>query len=125
MAQVTVTINEKTYRMACEEGQEEHLRGLADRLNGYVAQLKDAVGEIGDQRLTVMAGITIIDELQEANRRIRSLEADIETLRASRDEALGKAFSAETEVAQQITTAAERIEALGDKLSAPKPAGRS
>lgn len=126
MAHVTVNINGKTYRMACEEGQEEHLLGLAERLNGYVGNLKGAFGEIGDQRLTVMAGITIIDELQEAYRRIRSLEADIETLRASRDEALGKAFSAESELARQISAVAGRIESIGDKLAVQKPpAGRS
>lgn len=110
--------------MACEEGQEEHLHGLADRLNDYVGQLRGAFGEIGDQRLTVMAGITVIDELEEARRRIRSLQADIETLRASRDEALGKAFSAEGELARQISAVAERIEAIGDRLGAPKPAAR-
>lgn len=122
MAQVTVTINGKTYRMACEEGQEQHLHDLAERFDGYVSQLKGAFGEIGDQRLTVMAGITVTDELQEAYRRIRSLEADIETLRASRDEALGKAFSAESDVTRQIASIAERIEAIGRKLSAPRPA---
>ena len=121
MPHVTVSINGKTYRMACEEGQEEHLLGLAERLNSYVANLKGAFGEIGDQRLTVMAGITIIDELQEAYRRIRSLEADIETLRASRDEALGKAYSAESELARQISAIAGRIEAIGGRLAGHKP----
>ena len=122
MAHVTVTINGKAYRMACEEGQEEQLMGLADQLNDYVARLRGAFGEIGDQRLTVMAGITIIDELQETRRKIRSLEADIETLRASRDEALGRAFSAEGELARQINNVAERIEAVGARLVQQKPA---
>jgi cell division protein ZapA len=122
MAHVTVTINGKAYRMACEEGQEEQLMGLADQLNDYVARLRGAFGEIGDQRLTVMAGITIIDELQETRRKMRSLEADIETLRASRDEALGRAFSAEGELARQINNVAERIEAVGARLVQQKPA---
>jgi len=122
MAHVTVTINGKAYRMACEEGQEEQLMGLADQLNGYVAQLRGAFGEIGDQRLTVMAGITVIDELQETKRKVRSLQADIETLRASRDEALGRAFSAESELARQLNAVADRIEAVGARLVEQKPA---
>ncbi|MCG6859332.1 MAG: cell division protein ZapA [Salaquimonas sp.] len=122
MAQVTVSINGKTYRMACEEGQEQNLRELAERFNSYVGQLKGAFGEIGDQRLTVMAGIMVTDELQEAARRIRTLEADLETLRSSRDEALGKAYSAESELARQVHGIAERIEAVGAKLAQPKPA---
>ena len=65
MAQVTVTIDGKAYRMACDEGQEEHLIGLAQRFDRYVSHLKDSFGEIGDQRLTVMAGIMVMDELSE------------------------------------------------------------
>ena len=40
MAQVTVTIDGKSYRMACDEGQEEHLTDLAGRCDLYVAHLK-------------------------------------------------------------------------------------
>ena len=53
MAQVTVTIDSKTYRMACEEGQEEHLSDLAGRFDRYVGHLKNQFGEIGDLRITV------------------------------------------------------------------------
>ena len=113
---VTVTINGKTYRMACEEGQEQNLRDLAETFDGYVDQLRGAFGEIGDQRLTVMAAVMVTDELQETLRRVRTLEADIETLRASRDDALGKAFSAESELARQISSVAERIEAVTHRL---------
>ena len=42
MAQVTVTIDGKAYRMACEEGQEEHLQELAQRFDRYVGHLKDS-----------------------------------------------------------------------------------
>ena len=65
MPQVTVTIDGKQYRMACDEGQEEHLIGLAQSFDRYVAHLKESFGEIGDQRLTVMAGIRVMDELSE------------------------------------------------------------
>ncbi|TIP15856.1 MAG: cell division protein ZapA, partial [Mesorhizobium sp.] len=69
MAQVTVSIDGKQYRMACDEGQEEHLIDLAERFDRYVMHLKDSFGEIGDQRLTVMAGIMVMDELSELNKR--------------------------------------------------------
>ena len=62
MAQVNVTISGKTYRMACEDGQEEHLAGMAEQLNQSIEQLRDRFGEIGDQRLTVMAAITLADQ---------------------------------------------------------------
>ncbi|MBN8999629.1 MAG: cell division protein ZapA, partial [Rhizobiales bacterium] len=58
MAQVNVTINGKIYRMACDDGQEAHLESLAERLNETIDRLRGSFGEIGDQRLTVMAAIT-------------------------------------------------------------------
>ena len=75
MAQVTVTIDSKTYRMACEEGQEEHLSELAGRFDRYVGHLKSQFGEIGDLRITVMSGIMVMDELHELQRRMRGLAA--------------------------------------------------
>jgi cell division protein ZapA (FtsZ GTPase activity inhibitor) len=75
--EVNVEINGRKYRMACEEGQQQHLIGLAERFNTHVEALKGAVGEIGDNRLTVMAGIAVVDELAEAERRIKALETEV------------------------------------------------
>lgn len=122
MAHVTVTINGKTYRMACNEGEEHNLLSLSERFDGYVSQLKGSFGEIGDQRLTVMAGVMVTDELQEIEKRVRSLEADIATLKVSRDEALGKAHANDSELTAQLAKTTERIEALARKLAPSKPA---
>ena len=80
MAQVTVSIDGKQYRMACDEGQEEHLIDLAERFDRYVSHLKDSFGEIGDQRLTVMAGIMVMDELSELTKRVKGMESEVLTL---------------------------------------------
>ena len=120
MPHVTVTINGRTYRMACDEGQENHLLDLSERLNGYVSQLKGAFGEIGDQRLTVMAGIMVTDELQELERRVRSLEADLETVRASRDDALAQNQMMERRFSELLSKTAGRLEELSTKLAAGK-----
>jgi cell division protein ZapA len=120
MAHVSVTINGKTYRMACDEGQEGHLVSLAERFDGYVNQLRGAFGEIGDQRLTVMAGVMVTDEMQEMEKRLRSLEADVATLKAGRDELLARSESFESEAGRQLAQAAERIETLAKRLSAQR-----
>ena len=91
MAQVTVTIDGKSYRMACDEGQQEHLLDLAQRFDRYVSHLKESFGEIGDHRLAVMAGIMVMDELSELQRRVTGLETEVGILRKTRDEALVKA----------------------------------
>ena len=66
MAQVSVTIAAHVYRVACGEGEEAHLQGLARQIDERIERLKREFGEIGDQRLTIMAAITIADELAEA-----------------------------------------------------------
>ena len=88
MPEVNVEINGRKYRMACEEGQEPHLVALADRFNRSIDNLKGAFGEIGDARLTVMAGIAVLDELGEAEKRIASLERDVANLARARRSAL-------------------------------------
>jgi cell division protein ZapA len=114
---VTVTIDGKQYRMACDEGQEEHLMELAGRFDRYVLHLKDSFGEIGDQRLTVMAGIMVMDELAELQRRVRGLETEIATLRKTRDDALLKADKNDAAVTGALASLAERMEDLAGKLA--------
>lgn len=116
MATVTVTIDGKAYRMACDEGQEEHLASLAARLDQYVAHLKSSFGEIGDLRLTVMAGIMIIDELHELQKRIKSLESEAETLRRSRDEAVTSADRSDAMLTDMLSEVAGRIEQAAARI---------
>lgn len=121
MAQVTVTIDGKAYRMACEEGQEGHLEELATRFDQYVGHLKGQFGEIGDLRLTVMAGIMVMDELSELNRRLKSLETQVETLKRSRDDALSDNAKAEEVLATALSEVTAQIQGIVAKVNAPPP----
>jgi cell division protein ZapA len=85
MSQVTVMIDGKAYRMACEAGQEEHLTELAGRFDRYVGHLKSQFGEIGDLRLTVMSGIMVMDELSEMTRRLQAVEAELDSMKKNRE----------------------------------------
>lgn len=116
MAQVTVTIDGKAYRMACEEGQEEHLTDLANRFDRYVLHLKSQFGEIGDLRLTVMAGIMIMDEVSELTRRASGLEAELENLRSNRDTVLAASAHADETLATVIDEVTTRIQGITEKL---------
>lgn len=122
MPHVSVTIAGRQYRMACDEGQEEHLIRLAHDIDSRISQLRSAFGEIGDQRLVVMAAITIADELAEARNRIKALESDIESQRDARASAIARIEASEEEVARTIDAVAERIEQLVSQL-APKERG--
>jgi cell division protein ZapA len=117
MAQVTVTIAGKTYRMACDDGQEDHLHGLADRLDRTIDDLRGVFGEIGDQRLTVMSAITVLDQLSEAERRVGALEAEVAALREGGQHLAATQREADGRLAGRVIHAAERIEALADALA--------
>jgi cell division protein ZapA len=110
MSHINVTINGRQYRMACEEGQEVRLLKLAENLESRVDQLRGRFGEIGDARLTVMAALTVCDELLDANTRIHNLEKELHTLRDVRVVAVDRAKATQTAVANALNAAAERIE---------------
>ncbi len=117
MAQVNVSIDGKTYRMACDEGQEAHLENLAMRFDKYVSHLKEGFGEIGDQRLTVMAGIMVMDELVELQKRVKGIESELETLRKTRDEALSKADKNDSALTGALSEMATRMERVAARMA--------
>ena len=110
MAHVSVTINSRQYRMACDDGQESHLAGLANDLDARIARLRETFGEIGDMRLTVMAALILADELSEAHRRTHRLEQELGTLQKARAAAEDRSESVEAALAAAFNSAAERIE---------------
>ena len=68
MAQVSVSIGGRSYRLACNPGEEDHLEALARRVDEQIREMRASFGEIGDQRLTVMAALKIADEVAEAQK---------------------------------------------------------
>jgi cell division protein ZapA len=70
MAQVAVTLNGRTYRFVCGDGEEDRITALAN----YVGNKLEALGQdhtrVGDDRLLVMAALHITDELFEAQAKL-------------------------------------------------------
>ncbi|HQZ13793.1 MAG TPA: cell division protein ZapA [Devosia sp.] len=116
MPEVNVEINGRKYRMACEEGQEQHLVDLAARFNRHIDQFKDGFGEIGDNRLTVMAGIAVIDELVEAERQIATLKQDIETLTRAGQELSEESEELERRFTKRIGEVARKVEGIANAI---------
>jgi cell division protein ZapA len=110
MSHINVTLNGRQYRMACEEGQEARLLKLAENLEARIQSLRGKFGEIGDARLTVMAALTVCDELLDANNRIRNLEEELDASRDVRVASADRAKATQTAVASALNAAAERIE---------------
>jgi cell division protein ZapA len=116
MPEVNVEINGRKYRMACEEGQETHLSNLAERFNQSIENLKGAFGEIGDNRLTVMAGIAVLDELEEAEKKIAALKADVDSLTKAGEDLSREAAELETQYAKKLAETARKVEAVAQAI---------
>lgn len=70
MGTATVTLNGRTYRLGCGDGEEARLKELSDYVAAKVDGLSAAVGQVGNDRLLVMAALIIADELFETRERI-------------------------------------------------------
>jgi cell division protein ZapA len=117
MSQVSVTINGRQFRMACEDGQEGHLMNLARELENRIGGLRTKFGEIGDTRLTVMAAITVADELAEAGQRIKRLEEELAALQNAQVAISDRNKAAQAAIAAALSKAAERVENITKALN--------
>jgi cell division protein ZapA len=117
MGQVAVTIDGKSYRMACDDGQEDHLTGLAAMFDSRVQDMRKSFGEIGDMRLAVMAAITLADEVTELKRKLAEGDTALATARAA---AAGAEAAAESRTADQavaVAALAERVDRIARSLA--------
>ncbi len=117
MPHVSVTINGRQYRMACDDGQEHHLARLAPDLDQRIAKMRTNFGEIGDMRLTVMAALLIVDELSEAQQRVRKFEEELAGLMNARQIATDRTQKTHAAIAAAFNSAAERIETVTRTLN--------
>jgi cell division protein ZapA len=119
MPQVLVNIGGRSYRLACNPGEEEHLGALAKRVDGKIGEMQGEFRDIADQRIVVMAALSLADELFEAHRKVEAQSAECaEALArevASRQAA--EARVAALEAAIEETTA--RVESMTELLTAP------
>ncbi len=117
MGQVNATICSRQYRLACEDGQEDHLLALSKVLETRIIDLRRKFGEIGDTRLTVMAALMLADEMAAVNDRVARLEAEIASLQQARTMSAERAREASDAVVGAFNSAAERIEGITRKLN--------
>ncbi len=106
MTHLAVTINGHDYKIACEDGQEDHLLKLSNVVEERVQELVSAVGQVGDARILVMACLVLADELHD-------IQADLSDLQSATGESGGEG---EEKLASGIETLAQRVEAIASQL---------
>ena len=113
MPEVDVTINGRSYRVACEAGEEERLSGLGAYIDDRVEELVAQIGQVGDTRLLVMTGLMIADELAEAYATLS--EAGLAT--PEDNEPRSAIEGRRNALAGRIENAAARIEGIAEAIA--------
>jgi cell division protein ZapA len=116
MGQVSVTLNGRTYRLECGEGEENHLIALAEYLGSHVDTMKRKFGQVGDDRLILMASLLVTDELWELRRQMQELKTFLAEARRDRSVADESAKSIQGELAKKVGAVADRLERLNQRF---------
>ena len=80
MANVNIKFNGKEFLLSCDDGQEEHLEELALYLNEKFSNLKNSLGNIGENKLMLITSITVLDEYYETKKKINLQKKEIKNL---------------------------------------------
>ena len=80
MANVNITFNGKEFLLSCDDGQEEHLIELSEKLNNKFANLKSQLGNIGENKLLLITSIKVMDEYFETKKKIEEKKKEFQDL---------------------------------------------
>ena len=80
MANVNIKFNNKDYLLSCDDGQEEDLKTLTRFLDKKYSNLKDKLGNIGENKLLLITSIQVIDEYFDLKKRVQSQKENFENL---------------------------------------------
>lgn len=81
MGQVTVKVNNITYQVGCDDGEEDHVLYLAEFIDNRVQELARAMGQVGEERLLLMASLLIAEDLEESYSELEILRQEIASLK--------------------------------------------
>ena len=81
MANVNIKFNGKEFLLSCDDGQEDHLEELSIHLNKKFENLKNDLGNIGENKLLLITSIKIMDEYFETNKKISEKKNELENLK--------------------------------------------
>ena len=80
MANVNIIFNGKEFLLSCDDGQEDHLMELAEKLNGKFDHLKSQLGNIGENKLLLITSIKVMDEYFETKKKIEEKKKELNEL---------------------------------------------
>ena len=80
MANVTIKFNNKEFLLSCEDGQEEHLEELLIQINQRFNNLKNDLGNLGENKLLLITAVKIMDEYYETKKKVELKRDELKDL---------------------------------------------
>ena len=80
MANVSIKFNNKEFLLACEDGQEEHLEELLIQINKKFNNLKNDLGNLGENKLLLITAVKIMDEYYETKKKVDQKKEELNDL---------------------------------------------
>ena len=80
MANINIKFNNKDYLLSCDDGQEESLKSLTKYLDKKYGEIKDKLGNIGENKLLLITTIQLIDEYFDLKQRVSKQKTKIDEL---------------------------------------------
>ena len=81
MANVSIKFNNKEFLLACEDGQEEHLEELLIQINKKFNNLKNDLGNLGENKLLLITAVKIMDEYYETKKKVDQKKEELNDLK--------------------------------------------
>ena len=80
MANVNIKFNGKDFLLSCDDGQEEHLEELLSHINQKFNDLKDNLGNIGENKLLLITSVQVMDEYFETKKKVEEKKIELNNL---------------------------------------------
>ena len=80
MANVSIKFNNKEFLLSCDDGQEEHLEELLMQINQKFNNLKNDLGNLGENKLLLIAAVKIMDEYYETKKKVEQKKQELKDL---------------------------------------------
>ena len=80
MANVSIKFNNKEFLLSCEDGQEEHLEEMLIQINQKFNELKNNLGNLGENKLLLITAVKIMDEYYETKKKVEQKKNELKDL---------------------------------------------
>ena len=117
MPLVNIMVNGRAYTIACDDGEEEHLKELAGHVDEKAREVLSAVGQVGDARMMLMAALLIADEHHDLTARLGDSAKAVTSSSEEKQSLHLKAEQFEAASADVLESAAKKLEDIAARLA--------